>query len=985
MGVFDNDGDLDFIVAANNIEGDRTQIWRNNHGIFEDAQAGLQSLRVPRAPWIDFDQDGDLDAVLTGIDLTIPNFVTRIARNDSGFFIMVDAGIPGIRGVPTRQPAWGDYNGDGMLDFALVQNHAEPGNLVWRGLGNGNFAPVVTPSVLSWEIASSGWGDWDQDGDLDLIVGTTVASGQFELTVLQNNAANFELVDPGIHATFPVSSVDADSDGDLDILTGGILWMNEGIRTNKPPSAPSGLSATVLSDRVELKWSPATDPESPSTALSYNIRIGTGPGLGDVMPSHSLSDGRRLIPEAGNHRGEPTAHLELFELPPGTYYWSVQAVDPSFTGGPFSTESMFEVENGPAMVQTGGVSSVDATSAIFTARVNSRNSSTRAWIEYGLSSSFGLTTTSTLIPPLQSRYTSTRIFGLLPGQTYHYRGGASNAFGTSRGQIQTVTTPWFSNSGDFYTPRDTVASWGDADGDGRLDLTVMDWDVSVYRNQASHFPLLGALAGTEAWSILSMAWSDIDNDNRVDLIINRYSPDNKTLHAWKFGLTAQGIQVDLGISVRMDGRIFTADFNNDGAIDILSGSRVHPGDRVGLWWRRNGAYFKVENAPGGSSHFKLFPGDYDADGDLDFIMIGIPDFPNLEYVRLFRNDQGIFVPSGIRFPELGYGEAAWADFDGDGDLDIALSGDRPREGNLDDTRIYRNEGAHFVDIGIHLPRSQHLDWADFNGDGWYDLCLASGTGIWLNLGGSGFSPMQTGFPGGKLAIADFDEDGDLDVWAQSRLWKNEANRRNTPPTPPTGLRSEVVGSTLQLHWTASTDAETPGPSLRYVLRVGTAPGTGNVVSPQSDLVTGKLLALDMLRMIPGTRTYLTLYSLPEGTCYWSVQAVDAAGGSSSWAAEESFAIADYEGDVNPRSWLGQIDHGDRTLSISDWVQAGRFVAGLDPIPSPRVFQRIDCAPRVSGDLHVRGDGRITLADWVQAGRYAAGLDPITPVAGPSPP
>ncbi len=79
---------------------------------------------------------------------------------------------------------------------------------------------------------------------------------------------------------------------------------------------------------------------------------------------------------------------------------------------------------------------------------------------------------------------------------------------------------------------------------------------------------------------------------------------------------------------------------------------------------------------------------------------------------------------------------------------------------------------------------------------------------------------------------------------------------------------------------------------------------------------------------------------------------------------------DFEGDVAPRPG------GDHALTIIDWVQLGRFVAGLDSV-SDAEFQRADCAPRAT-----LGNGVISITDWVQAGRYAAGLDPITPVGGP---
>jgi hypothetical protein len=58
--------------------------------------------------------------------------------------------------------------------------------------------------------------------------------------------------------------------------------------------------------------------------------------------------------------------------------------------------------------------------------------------------------------------------------------------------------------------------------------------------------------------------------------------------------------------------------------------------------------------------------------------------------------------------------------------------------------------------------------------------------------------------------------------------------------------------------------------------------------------------------------------------------------------------------------------------LNDWVQEGRFVAGLDTASNLSEFQRADCAPRATS-----GDGLITVADWVQVGRYAAGFDPLT--------
>ena len=80
----------------------------------------------------------------------------------------------------------------------------------------------------------------------------------------------------------------------------------------------------------------------------------------------------------------------------------------------------------------------------------------------------------------------------------------------------------------------------------------------------------------------------------------------------------------------------------------------------------------------------------------------------------------------------------------------------------------------------------------------------------------------------------------------------------------------------------------------------------------------------------------------------------------------------YEGDVTPGP------SGDQKIQMIDWVQVGRFAAGLDVPETPMQYQRADCAPRTS-----RGNGQLSVADWVQAGRYATSLDPLTATGGPT--
>jgi len=96
------------------------------------------------------------------------------------------------------------------------------------------------------------------------------------------------------------------------------------------------------------------------------------------------------------------------------------------------------------------------------------------------------------------------------------------------------------------------------------------------------------------------------------------------------------------------------------------------------------------------------------------------------------------------------------------------------------------------------------------------------------------------------------------------------------------------------------------------------------------------------------------------------------------AAPPANAFNRFEADLLPRP------NGKRngTVRVTDWVQIGRFVLGLDTVSNADEFTRADCAPRGQGGSMVLGDGEINLMDFVQAGRYAAALDPVTPEGGP---
>ena len=104
---------------------------------------------------------------------------------------------------------------------------------------------------------------------------------------------------------------DYDNDGRLDLLIGGDtnngaggfcqIWRNTTPVTNTPPSAPTGLAMTASSDAVMLSWNSATDGQTLASGLTYNVRAGTTPGGNDLLSAQvNATNGFRRVPAMGN-------------------------------------------------------------------------------------------------------------------------------------------------------------------------------------------------------------------------------------------------------------------------------------------------------------------------------------------------------------------------------------------------------------------------------------------------------------------------------------------------------------------------------------------------------------------------------------------------------------------------------------------------------------------------------------------------------------
>ncbi|HMB91345.1 MAG TPA: FG-GAP-like repeat-containing protein, partial [Rhodothermales bacterium] len=257
--------------------------------------------------------------------------------------------------------AWGDYDNDGDLDVVLTGlTEAEDGSFIRAAQlynnDNGPFISVQT-DIMAVSRGSVAWGDYDNDGDLDLVVTGIVNDSRSSICYLyRNDQGDFIQIDhefPGI-ADGQAIWGDYDTDGDLDLLIAGDaqtglskmhLYRNVPEERNEPPDAPTQLRIPALTAQtVTLCWDPAQDDTTLPQALSYNMRVGTDTQSDNIMPSMSLLQGaqagQRLVVSDGNV-GQRTCAQVKGLMPNTTYFARVQAVDHGFAGSVFSEELTF--------------------------------------------------------------------------------------------------------------------------------------------------------------------------------------------------------------------------------------------------------------------------------------------------------------------------------------------------------------------------------------------------------------------------------------------------------------------------------------------------------------------------------------------------------------------------------------------------------------------------------------------------------------------